>query len=80
MKNIQLVPARRQLFETPLSEEQDFYSVAFLLQEVGSWMVSTGVQDPEFDALVIERVFPNPESDESRHTATLFYRKETDSL
>jgi hypothetical protein len=43
-------------------------------------MVSTGVQDPEFDALMVERTFPNPESDECQYTATLYYRKEEDRL
>lgn len=80
MSNRTLIPSRRQLFEPPTSDALDFYSLPFLLQEVGNWMVSTGVQDPEFDALTIERTFPNPESDECIYTATLYYRREEDKL
>jgi hypothetical protein len=80
MSDRALVPSRRQLFEPPLSDELDFYSLPFLLQKVGNWMTDERVQDPEFDALVIERAFPNPDSDECRYTATLYYRKEEDKL
>ena len=58
----------------------DFYSLPFLLQQVGNWMVSTGVQDPEFDGLAIERTFPDPESDQCRYSATLYYRREDDKF
>jgi hypothetical protein len=80
MSNRTLIPSRRQLFEPPTSDALDFYSLPFLLQEVGNWMVSTGVQDPEFNALIIERSFRNPDSDECTYTATLYYRKEEDKL
>jgi hypothetical protein len=80
MSDRALVPSRRQLFEPPLSDELDFYSLPFLLQKVGNWMTDHRVQDPEFDALVIGRTFPNPDGDECRYTATLYYRKESDTL
>lgn len=78
MSNRALIPSRRQLFEGPTSDDLDFRSIPLLLQEVGNWMESQSVEDPEFDSLVIERTFPNPESDECRYTASLYYRKESD--
>lgn len=80
MSDRALIPSRRHLFEPPTSNGLDFYSLPFLLQKVGNWMTDNRVQDPEFDALVIERTFPNPKSDECRYTATLYYRKESDTL
>jgi hypothetical protein len=73
-----LVPSRRQLFEGPISDDSDYRSISVLLQMVGNWLESEGVEDPEFDAVTVERVFPNPESDECRYNATLYYRKEDD--
>jgi hypothetical protein len=78
MSDRALIPSRRQLFEPPLSDECSFRSIPFLLQMVSDWMKAEGVQDPEFDDLVIKQTFPNPESDECRYTATLYYRKESD--
>jgi hypothetical protein len=76
-----LIPSRRQLFETPLtSDDYDFKSLSLLLRLVGNWIDKEGLQDPEFDGLQIERTFPNPETDESLYTATLYYRKESDGL
>lgn len=75
-----LVPSRRQLFEAPVSDQCDFRSLSLLLEMVGNWIESEGVQDPEFDNLVIERSFRNPDDDECIYTATLYYRKEEDKL
>lgn len=78
MSNRLLVPSRRQLFEGPISDETGFRSIPLLLEEVSNWMKYWEIEDPEFDGLLIERVFPSRETDDSRYTATLYYRKEGD--
>lgn len=73
-----LIPSRRQLFEGPISDDCGFRSISLLLQEVGNWMEAQPIMDPEFDNLVIERVFPDEGDDACLYTATLYYRKEGD--
>ena len=77
--NWALIPFRAQAFSGPTSTQENRYmTVAAILREIADWVEREGVQDPEFESLIISTRFPSRNRDDWYQMATLYYRRPDD--